>query len=69
MAGLIGCLRGADVEEARAVLKLDDVVDVGRDADVLIQLRGCLVGRDAGFWGRGRRRKSREEKVDGEGEG
>jgi hypothetical protein len=49
MAGGVGSLRRADVEEPGAVGKPDHVIDTGGDADVFVEhLRG-LVGGDAGF--------------------
>ena len=48
-AGVVGGLRGADVEEAGSVWKFDNVIDMRGDADVFIEvLLGVFYG-DAGF--------------------
>lgn len=47
-AGVVGRLRGAYIQEARTIGKLNDVVDAGGDADILIEHFGGFIGGDAG---------------------
>jgi len=48
-AGIVRGLRGADIEKNGAIGELDDIVDVGGDADVLVEHFGGLIGGDAGL--------------------
>ena len=57
----------ADIEEAGAVGELDDVVDVGGDADFLVEVFGGLVGGDAGLLSREGGGGCAEEEAEGEG--
>ena len=52
MAGGIGGLRAAYIEEAGAVGELDHVIDMGVDADVLVQVLAGLHHIEAGPGGR-----------------
>lgn len=48
---VVGGLGGADVEETGAVGKLNDVVDMRGDANVVVEHFGGLVGGEAGLGG------------------
>ena len=51
-AGVVGGLRRAYVEEARAIGKLNHIINMGGNANVFLEHFGGLVGGDAGL-GRG----------------
>jgi len=48
-AGVVGGLGSADVEEAGAVWKFDDVIDMRGDADVFVEVLAGVLNGDAGF--------------------
>lgn len=69
-AGIVGSLRRADVEEACAVWKFDDIIDVRGDAHILVEVfRGVFHGdARAGFGcldGEVREDKYEDETEDG----
>ena len=46
-ARIVGCLRGANIEESCSIGQFHHVKDMGADADIFVDELGCLVGGNA----------------------